>query len=137
MVRRENEKSKGASMEQKVFYFHDVFNSLIVLIEQFLHDRFIRPFLGDSLATVWLYCLLRSFIDMPKVLCVLVALFLSFLVEFIQYFDLLRIFDLYDHKFLRIVLGATFDWNDLMAYSAGAVFLLMIFAVKTRLKNNV
>ncbi|MCG8451888.1 MAG: DUF2809 domain-containing protein [Spirochaetales bacterium] len=102
----------------------------------FVHDGLIRPFLGDSLATIWVYCLLSAFLHMPKVLRVLVSLFLSFLVEFVQYIDLLHILNLDDHEFLRIVLGATFDWNDLMAYSAGAISLLAFFAVQTLLRRK-
>lgn len=36
-----------------------------VLIALYAHDRVIRPYAGDLLATIFLYCLVRSFVATP------------------------------------------------------------------------
>ena len=35
---------------------------LEIFIALFVHDRFIRPYAGDFLATIFVYCLLGSFV---------------------------------------------------------------------------
>jgi len=97
-----------------------------VSIAVFVHDTFIRPFLGDLLAVILLYAILRIFIVNKGVKLVLAVLLFSFLIEFSQYFHILNLLGWQENKFLSIVLGATFDPLDLLAYSLGSAINLFL-----------
>lgn len=89
-----------------------------ICIGLFIHDRFIRPYIGDVLVTVLLCCLVRcAFPNKPRLLVLYVFLF-SVAVELLQ---LLKLADRIGLKsgVLRIVLGATFDWTDILCYAVG------------------
>ena len=49
------------------------------------------------------------------------VLFFSFLIEFSQYVKLIEIIQLEENKLASVVLGATFDWLDLWAYTIGVI----------------
>lgn len=51
-----------------------------------------------------------------------VFLFAAF-VECLQYFKLVELLGLEKNTFLRIVIGATFDFKDILCYGAGCLIL--------------
>lgn len=88
-----------------------------VVIALFVHDRFVRPYLGDVLAVVTVYCGARIvFVSKPRFLSVWVTA-LALAVE------LLQLTDLSEHvgKILAVILGATFDFTDLLCYAVGGI----------------
>lgn len=96
-----------------------------VLIALFVHDRFIRPYLGDVLVMVVLYTFVRSFCRSPgRLLPVWLFLFAA-LVEVMQYFDVVHLLGLEGNRFLSIVIGSTFDWRDILCYLVGSALLLL------------
>lgn len=102
--------------------------ALLLLVEigiaLFVHDAIVRPYIGDFLAVIFLYCLLRSFLAFRVVPLVLLALGLAFLVEFGQYFHLLSHLGLQHVRTARIVFGNSFSWLDMITYTAGAAAVL-------------
>ena len=100
---------------------------LLLLVEAgiaaFAHDRLIRPYGGDLLATVLLYCLLRGALAGPARRTVWVALLLSYGVEATQYAHLVERLGLRHSRLARLVLGSRFEWGDLLAYSLGALLV--------------
>ncbi|MEJ5021423.1 DUF2809 domain-containing protein [Ochrobactrum vermis] len=79
----------------------------------------IRSFLGDVVAVIFVYAVLRTFIDGNRLLLVLIAFLTGVAVEFGQY--LAMQFDIViGNPALRIILGATPDWLDVLAYAIGA-----------------
>ena len=95
----------------------------------FVHDAIIRPYIGDFLAVIFLYCLLRSFLAFRAVPLLRLALALACLIEFGQYFQLLSYLGLQHMRLARVVFGSTFSWLDLLTYAAGAAAVL---ALETR-----
>jgi uncharacterized protein YqjF (DUF2071 family) len=89
-----------------------------------VHDALIRPYIGDFLALIFLYCLLRSFLAFRVVPLVLLALVIAYLIEFGQYFHLLTHLGLQHVRVARIVLGSAFSWADMLLYTAGAAAVL-------------
>lgn len=88
-----------------------------VVIALFVHDRFVRPYLGDVLAVVTVYCGARIvLVNKPRFLSVWVTAF-ALAVE------LLQLTDLSEHvgKILAVILGATFDLADLLCYAVGGI----------------
>lgn len=97
-----------------------------VLIALFAHDRFIRPYLGDFLVVILIYCFLRSFIDISVVKLALSALLFSFMVETLQYFNILGRLGLQDSRLAKTLMGSSFEWTDLVAYTLGIAFVLYV-----------
>jgi len=101
-----------------------IFCSLLIVelcIALFVHDAFVRPYVGDMLVTLLLCCMCRVILpDKIRLLPVFVFLFAA-CVEIGQYFDVVALMGLTDNRFLSIALGRTFSWMDLVCYAIGCV----------------
>ncbi len=100
--------------------------AILVFIALFIRDSFIRPFLGDVLVVIWLYYLVSTVWDACPVKLVFIVVTFAFMVEISQYFQVVKLFGLESNPVLRIVLGATFDWLDLLAYTLGGGCCLIV-----------
>ena len=90
-----------------------------ILIALFVHDRFVRPYIGDLLVTVLLCCLCRVVLPVGSPLLPVWVFAFAALVEVGQYFDLVKLLGLEEHRFLSTLLGRTFSVWDLVCYGAG------------------
>ena len=97
-----------------------------VLIARFAHDALVRPYGGDFLATLLVYCLLRSVLAARPSRIASAALLISYLIEGLQYINVLARLGWQHSRLLRIVLGSHFAWGDLLAYSLGALAILAL-----------
>jgi hypothetical protein len=97
-----------------------------VLIGLFAHDRFIRPYLGDVLVVMLLYCIVKSFLNTPIVPTALSVLVCSFIVEGLQYLNIVDKLGLKNSKIAPVLLGTSFAWADMVAYAAGILIVLMV-----------
>ena len=96
---------------------------LEVLIALFVHDNFIRPYLGDVLVVVVLYTAIRAIIPDQYSLLPLYLFIFAAGVEFSQYFKLVQVLGLHNITLIRIILGSTFDWKDILCYGVGCAIL--------------
>ena len=101
-----------------------------VLIAVFLHDGFIRPYAGDFLVVILIYCFVRSFVQAPVVPVALAVLAFSYLVETLQYFNLVKHLGLEHSRIANIVIGNYFTWPDILAYTLGIGFVILVEKVK-------
>ena len=92
-----------------------------VLIARFVHDAFVRPFIGDLLVVVLLYALLKSICSITPTKAAIAVFVFACVIEGLQYFHLPALLGLADYRLAVIVLGATFDVKDLLAYAVGAL----------------
>lgn len=93
------------------------------LIAFYVHDTFIRPYVGDILVVIVLCCMVRVMIlDKYKLMPLWIFIFAAF-IECLQYFKLVELLGVQNNTFLRILIGATFDWKDMMCYGIGCVLL--------------
>jgi hypothetical protein len=88
-----------------------------ILIAAFAHDRFIRPYVGDFLVVIFLYCLLRSFFKTPYIPVALAVLLFSYVVEVSQYFHFINHLGLQHSRLAHLILGSGFEWFDFIAYT--------------------
>ncbi len=110
-----------------------------ILIARFAHDRIIRPYIGDSLVVILIYCFIKSFFDTPVLKTALGVLLFAYMVEILQSFDIITKLGLQDIGWARIVIGTSFAWIDLVAYTAGIALVICIekiMASKKRKKEN-
>jgi hypothetical protein len=97
-----------------------------VLIALFVRDKFVRPYLGDVLVVILIYCFLKSFLRAPVISVAMFVLVFSFTVEFLQYLNIVQKLGLEKSTIARIVIGTSFAGADLLAYLVGIVFILLV-----------
>lgn len=93
-------------------------------IAAFAHDRFVRPYLGDSLAVLLVYCFIRAAAGLGRFRSATVAFSIACVIEFGQRIGLLHLLGLEHWTLARIVLGTGFDWWDFIAYAMGVLIVL-------------
>jgi hypothetical protein len=101
-----------------------------VFIALFIHDRLVRPFVGDLLVVILIFTFCRTVIEIAYFRLALCVLIFSFAVEIGQYFNLVSLLGLQHCKLARIILGVTFDFHDLLAYSAGFLLICVIGSLR-------
>ena len=97
-----------------------------ILIAKFAHDQIIRPYMGDLLVVILIYCCIRSFWNTPYLSTALGVLAFSFTLETLQYFHIVNWLGLGNSNFARTVIGTSFEWGDLVAYIAGIVLVIYL-----------
>lgn len=106
-----------------------------VYIALFVHDSFVRPYLGDVLVIVLLYCFCRGPLGCKGKWLAPVVTALGAMAEILQYFCLADQLGLDRSSPLRIILGSTFDWADLLCYLAGGL-VLTLWEIKIERSKN-
>ena len=97
-----------------------------VLIALFVDDEIIRPYVGDVLVVILLYCFSRSFLDLPVITTAILVLLFSYLIETLQYFNVVRRLGLEHSRLANTVIGNYFTWVDILAYTLGFLVVLVV-----------
>lgn len=106
-----------------------------IIIALYVHDAIIRPYIGDLLVVILIYTFIRSILNTPVLPTVIGVLLFAYLVEFLQYCQLINILGLQDSKTASIIIGVSFEWIDMLAYTAGAALILVGESLIARKKN--
>ncbi|MBQ9699095.1 MAG: DUF2809 domain-containing protein [Lachnospiraceae bacterium] len=111
--------------QKRIIYFISTILLLAVevCIALFVHDDFIRPYIGDVLVVVVIYTFIRIFIPERFRLIPLYIFVFAAGVEIAQYFDIVKILHLENNGFLSILIGSTFDIKDIICYGVGCLLL--------------
>lgn len=97
------------------------FLGLEIWIALYVHDRIVRPYIGDVLVVVCIYFLVRTVDARTRLLSIPVTIF-AFCVEAVQ---LTGVSEIIPEPF-SIIVGGTFDPTDLLCYLAGGVVCFLI-----------
>jgi hypothetical protein len=89
-----------------------------LLIAGFVRDRFVRPYLGDTLAVILLYAAVLSALELPRWRVALLAVSVGCALELGQALRLWAWLGLDEHAVASVVLGTFYDPRDLLAYAA-------------------
>lgn len=92
----------------------------------FIHDRFIRPYVGDYLVVVLLYCMIKAFFDWPVLPVALAVLAFSYIIEILQYLNLVKWLGLQHNQLANIIIGNSFAWADMFAYTLGIITVIAV-----------
>jgi len=107
---------------------------LLFLVELYIgfyvHDAIIRPYIGDLLVVILIYAFVRIFITGSYFKTALGTLLFAFLVEFAQYLDVVTFLGLENNTFAKVIIGTSFSWMDIWAYTGG--FVVIIIAERLR-----
>lgn len=114
-------------MKKRLFYL--LWFIVILVIEIgigiYVRDAFVRPYVGDALVVVLIYCFVRIFIPRGLPWLPVYAFAFACFIEILQYFRLVDLLGL-TNPVARIILGSTFDFKDIISYAAGCVFILIM-----------
>lgn len=105
-----------------------------VLIALYLHDRIIRPYIGDLLVVILIYCFVKAVVNTPLLATALGVLLFAYAVETLQYFHVVELLGLGHSKLARVIIGSSFEWMDMLAYTLGIGFVLILERLAER--NN-
>jgi len=97
-----------------------------LLIALYAHDAIVRPLVGDALAVAFVYVLLRALLRIGVPAGAVAAPIIAFVIEGLQGLRLVDRLGIDPRGPLGIVLGSTFDWRDLGAYTVGALGVLAV-----------
>jgi Protein of unknown function (DUF2809) len=104
------------------------------LIALFVHDSFVRPYLGDVFVVILIYCFLKSFLKLPVVTIAIMVLLFAFVIEFLQLLNIVEKLHLEKSKIAKTVIGTSFSWIDILTYCIGIAIVIVV--EKQYNKNN-
>ena len=96
------------------------------VIALFVRDAFVRPYIGDVLATAMVYFAARSVAPVGRALAASAALGLGVAIELGQALDVLEHLGLGGQQWARVVFGGVFDLKDLACYAVGVGFAVLL-----------
>jgi hypothetical protein len=114
------------TFNKKYFIVASMLFGIEVLIALFVKDNFVRPYLGDTLVVILIYCFIKSFFNLPVIPVPIFVLLFSFTIELLQYLRIVEILGLQKSPIARTVIGTLFEWIDLVAYVAGICIVLIV-----------
>jgi len=97
-----------------------------IVIALYVRDRFVRPYLGDVLAVVLVYCGLRAVLRIAPWQAATIAFTVAATVEIGQAIGILDALGWRGNAIALTVLGTGFEWKDFLAYAAGAALPLVV-----------
>lgn len=103
-----------------------------IFIALFVHDKFVRPYIGDVLVVVLIYLFIKIFLKEPIKLLPLYIFIFSVVVEILQYFNIVDVLGLSDNRFLSTLIGTTFDMKDIICYLIGCVILFVCQSINVK-----
>ena len=112
-------------MKKRAAYFIIFIFLLIIelLIALYIHDNFVRPYIGDVLVVIVIYTFLRTFIpDRIKLMPLYIFIF-AVAVEILQYFRIVEILGFQNNIVMSVLIGSVFDIKDIICYGIGCIIL--------------
>lgn len=108
-----------------------------ILIALYVNDSIVRPYFGDVLVVILMYCFLKSFLQLSILTVAIAVLLFSFTIEFLQYLNIVATLGLEKSKIARTVIGTSFSWIDLLTYVIGIAIVLGVekYWLKKEIKN--
>lgn len=97
-----------------------------LIIAIFVKDEIIRPFVGDILVVILIYCFVKIFWRVGTFPLAISVFLFACGVEILQYFKLVNILGVQNNKILVTILGSVFAWTDILAYAIGTCIILWL-----------
>lgn len=92
--------------------------ALEFIIGIFVHDKFIRPFVGDVIVVIILYAFARAVFPKIKLPVAAFVFVFAALYEFTQMLPLADVLGI-QNRFVRVLMGTTFSVADIVCYLVG------------------
>jgi len=101
----------------------------------YMHDAFIRPYGGDFLVVIFLYCLIKSLFNIPVMTAACGVLLFAYVVEITQYFNLISLLDWEHSRLANLVLGNSFSMTDILLYTLGALLIIVTESIRSNMRT--
>ncbi len=118
------------------FFLTIILFSIEVVIALFIKDSVIRPFVGDVLVVILIYCFLRIFLNVNYRKAAPGVLLFACLIEILQYFDYVKLLGFEHNRVLSVMMGRTFEWLDFAAYFVGFLLIILTESFINKRKNK-
>ncbi|GAB3931460.1 ribosomal maturation YjgA family protein [Mucilaginibacter myungsuensis] len=105
-------------------------------IAVFFNDAFIRPLFGDYLVVMLVYMAIKSFVNKPPVITAIGTLLFAYAIEAAQYFGLVYKIGLGGYPLACTLIGTTFSWSDMLAYTLGVITIIIIETIRIQRSIN-
>lgn len=112
------------TFNRRYFFFSIIIFVIEVFIVLFVRDKFVRPYIGDLLVVIFLYALLKAFLKLKVITAATTVLVFACIIEFLQYFKIVHLLGLENSTSARVILGSTFEWEDIFVYMVGIGIVL-------------
>jgi Protein of unknown function (DUF2809) len=113
------------TFHRKYFYLTIFLLFIEIFIGVYVHDGFVRPFVGDVLVVILIYCFIQSFWRIQPVKAITGVFVFACVVEGLQYLNIVDKLGLRPYKLFVIILGSSFDWGDILAYAVGSAIVIL------------
>lgn len=126
-------------MKKRLKYITGFVTLLIVeiLIALFVHDGFIRFYLGDVIVVWVVYCFIKIMLpEINSYLTSVSVMLFAFIVEFLQYINIVDILGLGNIKFFRVLIGTSFSTVDLLCYACGTIITLILIFIDKKIQDR-
>lgn len=97
-----------------------------IFIALYVKDSIIRPYGGDFLVVILLYFFVKTFWKGSNIQIAISVLLFAYLIEILQYFQLVKLLGLEGNRFAEIAIGTGFSWWDLLAYTLGILVVYFL-----------
>ena len=114
------------TFDKKFFFLAVILFIIEILIALFVRDTFVRPYVGDYLVVILIYCAVRTILKAPVWKVALGVLLFSYVVETLQYFQIVNRLGLGNNIVVKTVIGYGFEWMDFVAYTLGIMTVLVL-----------
>ena len=104
-----------------------------VFIAIYFKKGFIRHWFGDFLVVGLLYCSLQALWPGKVLKRILLVGVVAVTIESLQAMGLVDLLRLQNNLAAKLVLGTTFSWSDMLAYTLG---LIAIFAIERLIRSE-
>lgn len=118
------------TFNKKFFLLTVVVFIIELLIALYVRDSFVRPYVGDFLVVILIYCAVRTVLKASVWKVALGVLLFSYLVEILQYFQIVNKLGLQNNVIAKTVIGYGFEWVDFIAYTLGIFTVLVLESIK-------
>lgn len=106
-----------------------------ILIALYMHDTLIRPYGGDFLVVILIYCFVKSFFNLSVLVTALGVLMFAYTVEISQYFHFVRVLGLQNSRLAKILLGTSFSFMDMLVYTLCIILVIVVENLRLSLQK--
>lgn len=106
-----------------------------IFIAIFVHDEFVRPYIGDILAVGVVYYFIRIFLPERVVLLPMYVFIIALTIEILQFFNFAGLIGP-ENTILKIIAGSVFDWKDIICYAIGCAIVAVIDVFKLKVTRS-
>lgn len=93
-------------------------------IAAYMDDAFVRPYFGDLLVVILIYCAIKAFIDSSPIKTAIAVFIFACIIEISQYYHLVEILGWGSSSTATTVMGTFFSFVDILMYALGTFVII-------------